>query len=547
MKEITRIHLAKVAYDIELDAKKDVQAYIHALERYADDPDLLGDIEIRMTELLAERGVMAGGVITADDVAAIRAQLGEPSDFASEDSADDHSETATMPERRMYRDEDAALAGGVLAGAAKYLSIDVVWVRLAFVILLFASFGTAIIVYFILWIIVPPARTAAEKLQMDGRPVTLASIKELAANDDTRRERSRVFGQIMSTIGGVLLSLLAIGSMATVAFVLAATVFGIGMESSPIVEWQLNESLWFMGMIGLFAVSGLLLSALCFVLANAVFRHQWNKRVTTAVIAIIAAGLVLFASGVGVALYGYTTEQARISALRKTTSTDLPAAFSNVKTLAVARTAGTEPSGHIEYIVSDTPRYEFEALPEFKAKVTLAGDAQSATVEIAKTGDSTWRPWDYMSQPVLRIYGPALDAMTVPTNSQTVRYYNEKPQAQIAVTLGDAAEVSLGGRYDVVNLTGTVGGRVSLEDAAIGTLSVDTVGQVTAGVVRSLNVKQPDICAAHEADYESRFVRVRAVSSGDFVYNGTKQPAQTIKNDCSRVVIGSEYNEEGEW
>ena len=78
MKEITRIHLAKTAYDIEVTAKKQLEKYITSLESYTQDADVLADVEIRMTELLAERKVQPGGVIAADDVAAIRAQLGEP-------------------------------------------------------------------------------------------------------------------------------------------------------------------------------------------------------------------------------------------------------------------------------------------------------------------------------------------------------------------------------------------------------------------------------------------------------------------------------------
>src|SRR5690606_5379965 len=134
MKEITRIHIAKVAYDIELGAKKDIEKYMTALERYANDPDILDDIEIRITELLTERGVQAGGVIAAGDVAAVRAQLGEPSDFASEDAQpiDDTLEVGSEQTRRIYRDTDNAMLGGVLAGLAKYLNTDPLWVRLVF-------------------------------------------------------------------------------------------------------------------------------------------------------------------------------------------------------------------------------------------------------------------------------------------------------------------------------------------------------------------------------------------------------------------------------
>ena len=72
MKEITRVHIAKVAYDIEVLAKKAIEKYIGSLERYADDPELLTDIEIRITELLADRGVLPGGVISSDDIAAVK-------------------------------------------------------------------------------------------------------------------------------------------------------------------------------------------------------------------------------------------------------------------------------------------------------------------------------------------------------------------------------------------------------------------------------------------------------------------------------------------
>jgi translation elongation factor EF-Tu-like GTPase len=78
MKEITRIHIAKNPYDIEIDAKKALQKYINRLESYTDDAELLEDVEIRVTELLAERGIDANGVITSEDVTAIRTQLGEP-------------------------------------------------------------------------------------------------------------------------------------------------------------------------------------------------------------------------------------------------------------------------------------------------------------------------------------------------------------------------------------------------------------------------------------------------------------------------------------
>lgn len=129
MNEITRIHIAKVAYDSELVAKTTREVH-QSLEAYTQDAEVVTDIEIRITELLAERGVAAGGVITTDDVSAIRKQLGEPYEFAG-DGGDIAvgGEGAPAP-RRLYRSTDNAVLGGVLSGFAAFFNVNPLWIRL---------------------------------------------------------------------------------------------------------------------------------------------------------------------------------------------------------------------------------------------------------------------------------------------------------------------------------------------------------------------------------------------------------------------------------
>lgn len=62
MKEITRIHIAKQAYDIETTAKKDFEKYMKKLELYAGDPEILADIEIRITSYRQFRGAFLPSV-----------------------------------------------------------------------------------------------------------------------------------------------------------------------------------------------------------------------------------------------------------------------------------------------------------------------------------------------------------------------------------------------------------------------------------------------------------------------------------------------------
>ena len=79
MKEITRIHIAKISYDIEIEAKKELEAYLRTLESFSGDTDIVDDVEIRITEILAERGIQKDSVIGKADIEALKAQLGEPS------------------------------------------------------------------------------------------------------------------------------------------------------------------------------------------------------------------------------------------------------------------------------------------------------------------------------------------------------------------------------------------------------------------------------------------------------------------------------------
>lgn len=98
------------------------------------------------------------------------------------------SELDDMPAiRKMYRDQEKKVLGGVAAGLAAFAGIDVVIIRLLFVVTAFFGFG--IVVYIIFWIALPEAKTITEKMEMQGEPVTLSNIessvkKSLNEKDD---------------------------------------------------------------------------------------------------------------------------------------------------------------------------------------------------------------------------------------------------------------------------------------------------------------------------------------------------------------------------
>ena len=87
---------------------------------------------------------------------------------------------------RAELDTEHGLIGGVCAGIAAYFGINPLWVRLIAIISPFMSFGTAVLVYVVLWLSIPEARTASDKLRMRGEPITLDSLKQLTIDDNTK-------------------------------------------------------------------------------------------------------------------------------------------------------------------------------------------------------------------------------------------------------------------------------------------------------------------------------------------------------------------------
>lgn len=542
MKEITRIHLAKVAYDIELDAKKDIQNYIAALERYAEDSELLDDIEIRITELLAERGVQAGGVITKDDVAAVRTQLGEPSDFAPEGTEIDIRTLNDEP-RRIYRDVDGAILGGVLSGFARFFGIDPLWVRLLFIVVLFASFGTALVIYLILWLITPPARTAAEKLRMDGQPVTLASIKALGERaEPAASEAALVVRRILRISTGLALVAGAIAALGMVATVAAKLFFGTTHYGPLPAGQQWTESWWVVTAFGLFAVAGILLSALCIILANAAFRRHWSRRTGTTVVTVILAGSLLFLGGLGTAWYGMWQEEARLNELLQTSGAKLPANFKNVTEITIDGDNDMYIPVTIDYTVSDSLRYEFDALPGIKPQFEVSDDGVSATVRFDITDEQRGKFNWWRAPSVLRIYGPELKSINVKDGD--VLYDNEKDQDSLTI-FGETGSFRLSGSYKNIQITSEDAANINLGGATIENLDATVSGgYVDAGVVRTLTVTQPDICTAYGARNNRNRLEVQAVSSGTLTYNGAEKPAATIQNNCGSIIVEDSETEE---
>jgi len=105
--------------------------------------------------------------------------MGQPEDYRIDDenASQTTSNFSSTGRRKLYRDKDRGIIGGVCTGLGHYFGIDSVWIKVFFLILFF-GFGTGFIAYLVLWIIIPKAVTTSEKLEMTGEPVTISNIEK---------------------------------------------------------------------------------------------------------------------------------------------------------------------------------------------------------------------------------------------------------------------------------------------------------------------------------------------------------------------------------
>ncbi len=184
MNKTVSIHIQGFAFILEEQAYEVLRKYLNDLSAILQNEEgkdeILQDIELRIVELLQEK-VSGQQVVQLEVIQEIIQLLGSPEAFGDEETSTTAQTSAESAEpmvahKRFFRDPENPILGGVAGGVAAYFNIDVVFVRIFFVLFTMA-FGSGIPIYIILWIVTPRAVTASEKLQMRGRAVNVESIK----------------------------------------------------------------------------------------------------------------------------------------------------------------------------------------------------------------------------------------------------------------------------------------------------------------------------------------------------------------------------------
>ena len=176
MKKTVNVAIGGCSFIIDEDAYNVMSEYLEnfkgAHESSSASNDVMDELETRIADLLKQK--MAGReVVNLKIVEEIIGQVGYPEGYKEVNNT--NNENMSAP-KRLFRDPDDKKIGGVCSGLALFLGIDVVFIRIIFLIaLLFV--GGGFWAYVIFWIVAPEARTAVEKCEMRGLPPTAENIR----------------------------------------------------------------------------------------------------------------------------------------------------------------------------------------------------------------------------------------------------------------------------------------------------------------------------------------------------------------------------------
>lgn len=327
MKKTFTINISGSIFHIDEDAYEKLQRYLHMLNRHfgaaIEGQEILQDIEARISELFIEKTANKVEVITDAMVDEVIARMGKPEDFMEpgEETTSEKATTETAaPEeqkirRRLYRDGDSRVLGGVCSGMGAYFNIDPVILRIIFVLVLFMG-GASILVYIILWIVVPKAKTTAQRLEMKGKEATVSNIAQSFKEEvnevgenynkfmNTKNEKgvSRIdsFGDVVSSVFRVVLRViillfgaaLIIGGIASlIGFVTSMAVghsimhggpWSFGWDSdinmSTMLEHFVSPGAYTISLIALSLLIGIPILLILFVGTKLLFRYKTNNK-----------------------------------------------------------------------------------------------------------------------------------------------------------------------------------------------------------------------------------------------------------------------------
>lgn len=253
MNKIISANINGFVFSIDEAAYDKLKTYLENMRRKVDNYEVMMDIENRIAELFDYKIKNGKQAIFDQDVEDIIAQIGSPEEMSNEETDNQEnkqekqeastSQSNRKKYRRLYRNDDDKVVGGVCSGVAAYFNIDPFYVRMAF-IGMFLLFGSGILLYLIMMVIIPKAMTPAEKLEMMGEPVDFNNLSK-TIEKDIRDAVDRYRPGVKTGFERFLEILVKFGAVALIIFLLFVFIpTGLGIFTA------IGASFWALPVLG---------------------------------------------------------------------------------------------------------------------------------------------------------------------------------------------------------------------------------------------------------------------------------------------------------
>jgi phage shock protein PspC (stress-responsive transcriptional regulator) len=246
MNKTVSIHLQGVPFIFEEQAYDRLNAYLQqlkqVLQKEEGSDEIIQDIELRMVELIQQQLTPFKQVVELSVIEQIIEKLGQPEDFSDDTTSTSETTSAVhddLIEKRLFRDGDRAMLGGVCAGVAAYFNVDVVVIRAIYVFSLL-TFGIGFLLYIVLWAIIPIAKTSSDKLRMKGQHVNIENMKSELGDAANRIKKGAKEFKANSGIQSSIAGILRIISMVIGVW---ALLFGTGIFVFAIIFFFINPDI----------------------------------------------------------------------------------------------------------------------------------------------------------------------------------------------------------------------------------------------------------------------------------------------------------------
>lgn len=247
MNKIISANINGFIFNIDEIAYEKLRQYLDSMHSKVQNAEVMTDIENRIAELFDYKLKNGSQAILIKDVEDIIQQIGQPEQFAQEEQEEPKKQAESAREqaqnrrkyRRLYRNDDDKMIGGVCSGIAAYFDLDPMIVRILFAISFFA-FGTGFLLYLFLMVVVPKAITPSEKLEMMGEPVDFNNLGK-TIEKDIKDAYERYKPGVKTGFERVVETMVKVGGIILFVFMLSIIIpTGFGLFTSiGVISWFL--------------------------------------------------------------------------------------------------------------------------------------------------------------------------------------------------------------------------------------------------------------------------------------------------------------------